>query len=196
MDRSYINQRTELANQNTSDLTKLNSKVKSDIPKYWDKDFINARLNDIQNTSHYEIFFVLWRTGIRVSELVGIRKRDIDFENFMLKIKWLKNRRYEERNIPLHPEVKNLLVSYTRTMKQEDLIFGITRQRVWQLSKKYFGDNPHRFRHSFAVNWLRNNGDVFILCRYLGHSSIQTTMKYLSIVPIDQGKELLKIDFN
>lgn len=56
--------------------------------------------------------------------------------------------------------------------------------------------HPHQFRHSFAVNWLRNNGDIIILHRILGHTKIQTTMEYLKIVPTDQGKELLKINFD
>jgi len=50
-------------------------------------------------------------------------------------------------------------------------------------------------RHSFAVNWLRCGGEIDVLHRILGHSKIQTTMEYLKIVPRDQGKALMGIDF-
>lgn len=72
----------------------------------------------------------------------------------------------------------------------------MTRQRAWQLTQKYLGGHPHQLRHSFAVNWLRSGGEIVVLHRMLGHSKVQTTMEYLKIVPTDQGKELLKIQFD
>ena len=58
--------------------------------------------------------------------------------------------------------------------------------------------HPHTFRHSFAVNYLRqadSANDLVILRKLMGHSSILTTMKYLDIVPRDQAKQLAKIQF-
>ena len=80
-------------------------------------------------------------------------------------------------------------------MKSEDIVFPISRQRAWKISRRYLGGSPHTVRHSFAVNWLRHGGDIVILKNILGHSKIETTMEYLKIVPIDQGKELLKVRF-
>jgi integrase/recombinase XerD len=113
----------------------------------------------------------------------------------MMKVKWLKSRKYHERIVPIHPELRNLLQLYTASMKADDKVFPMSRQRAWQLTKKYLNGNPHKIRHSFAVNWLKCEGDVYILHKILGHSKIQTTMVYLDIVPIDQGKELMKITF-
>jgi hypothetical protein len=52
------------------------------------------------------------------------------------------------------------------------------------------------FGTGFAVNWLRHQGDIYVLSRYMGHSRIQNTMEYLKIVPMDQGRELMKITFD
>jgi integrase/recombinase XerD len=138
----------------------------------------------------------LWFTGLRITEALSITKKNIDFTNYMITAKWLKSRKYKERVIPIHPRIRELLLLYTATMNLEDSLFPFSRQYAWKLTKKYLGGSPHKLRHSFAVNWLRNDGDIVTLHRILGHSKIQTTMEYLKIVPIDQAKELNKISFD
>jgi len=177
------------------DLTKTTEKVKKDFPKYWKRELINSKLELIKNPQHQMLLRFLWMSGVRITEAVSLRKQDIDFQSYVMTCRWLKSRKYKFRNVPLHPHLKPLLQLYTSTLKAEDRVFPITRQRAWQLTKKYLDGHPHQLRHSFAVNWLRSDGDLIILHRILGHSKIQTTMEYLKIVPIDQGKELLKIQF-
>jgi integrase len=186
---------SDLVVLNSRDLTNHIHKVKADIPKYWDRDYIVSKISGINNHTHKMLLDFLWRSGVRITEAVNLTKGSLDFENYVMTVRWLKSRKYKYRNVPLHPNLKNLLQLYTAPMKSDDLVFPITRQRAWQLTKKYLGGHPHQLRHSFAVNWLRCGGDIVILHRVMGHSKIQTTMEYLKIVPIDQGKELLKIQF-
>lgn len=190
MNEILINQKTEITVLNSQDFTKHKSTV-----KYWERDYINYRLEQISNKSHKTLFMFLWRTGCRISEALGVTKRDIDLENFVVTIRWLKKRKYCNRQLPLHPHVRTILDYYIMNLKSDDKLFSITRQRADQLSRKYFGGSCHRFRHSFAVNWLRSNGDLYLLSKMLGHSSIKVTEVYLQIVPIDVGKELLKVKF-
>ena len=179
----------------TQDLTNRASKVKYELPKYWGRDYINQRIEDCKTHQYKMLLVFLWYSGVRVTEAVSLRKQGIDFENYVMELRWLKSRKYLTRNVPIHPQLRDILQLYVATLKAEDRVFPITRQRAWQITKQYLNGSPHQLRHSFAVNWLRCGGDIVTLHRVLGHSKIQTTMEYLKIVPIDQGKELIKIQF-
>ena len=192
---SYINNSHELEIQRRQNLTISSQCVKREHAPYWDKEFINTSIDQCQNPSHRMLLTFLWESGVRITEAINLQKKDIDFSNYVMTVKWLKSRKYHNRVVPLHPDLREKLLIYTASMLSEDKIFPISRQRAWQITKKELGGHPHMMRHSFAVNWLRCDGDLVILKGILGHSKIQTTMEYLKIVPMDQGKELLKIQF-
>jgi integrase len=177
------------------DLTTPINNVKSDIPSYWSRDQIHLMLDSVHNALHKMLFTFLWMTGVRITEAIELRRRDFDFDGYLITIRWQKNRKYESRNIPLHPQLRQLLQLYCSNMKYDDFLFNLSRQRAWQLSQKYFDANPHKFRHSFAVNWLKCGGSIVVLSQIMGHSDVKVTMGYLRIVPVEQGKELIKITF-
>jgi len=180
-------------NQEIQESTKKS--VKRDLPKYWDRDYIHSALDKIDNAAHRMLLQFLWMSGLRITEAVSLRLEDIDFDNYTMNVRWLKSRKYHRRIVPLHPGLREFLKIYTARFKYGERIFPITRQGAWLITKKYMNGHPHQMRHSFAVNWLRCDGDIVTLHRVLGHSKIQTTMEYLKIVPVDQGKELIKIQF-
>lgn len=194
-ENGYINGANEIIIPSRQDLTISAESVKQDIRKYWDRSYINACIADIPNHNYKMLITFLWRTGVRITEAVSLRKTDIDFIKYMIVVRWLKSRKYKQRVLPIHTSICELLQVYTAPMKAEDRVFPISRQRAWQITKRYLKGHPHQLRHSFAVNWLMCGGDIIILHKILGHSKIQTTMEYLKIVPIDQGKELQKITF-
>jgi len=185
----------DLVVSNNQDLTIHNRKVKADLRKYWDRDYINTCINNIKNNNHKMLLRFLWMTGVRISEALNVRKRDLNFDDYLMRIRWLKSRKWKERIIPMHPLLKDVLELYVANCKADNLVFPISRQRAYQITKKHLKGSPHQLRHSFAVNWLKCDGDLVMLHRILGHSKIQTTMEYLKIVPVDQGKELIKIKF-
>ena len=180
---------------NNQDLTNPLEFVKQDIRQYWERDYINEKLDQVKNVKHQFLLKFLWMTGLRVSEIINVRKKDIDLDSYLMRVRWLKSRKYKERVVPIHPDLRDLIQMFTASLKAETKLFDYSRQRVFQLTKKYLGGKTHKLRHSFAVNWLKCGGDVIILSRVMGHSNVNTTMEYLKIVPIDQGKELIKVSF-
>ena len=163
--------------------------------KYWESDYINTHIDAIKNKAHKTFFMLLWRTGMRVSEAIGIEKQHVDLDNYIITIRWLKKRKAMTRRVPMHPDLRMILDYYMTNLKYNEKLFPWSRQRADQLAKEHFQGNCHKFRHSFAVNWLRSGGDLYLLSKMLGHSSITVTEVYLAIVPVDVGKELLKIKF-
>lgn len=192
MNEPFINERTQVIESDEKDLTESQENVKK---KYWDKEYIKNRISSIKNKRHKMLLQFLWMTGTRISEAVNIKKRDIDFDNHTVQIRWQKRKNEEKRNIPLHPNLVEILDFYCGNMNLDDYIFDFSRQRAHQICRKHLGGNPHKLRHSFAVQWLRSGNRLETLSRVLGHSDIRITMEYLKIVPQDQGKEMLNMEF-
>lgn len=166
-----------------------------ELPKYLEADFINERINQIKNNRHRMLVIFLWMTGVRIQECLLVRKKDLDFINETIQIRWQKSKKYKYRNIPMHHKLKQVLTFYTASFKAEDKLFPFTRQNARKITMRYLHSSPHKLRHSFAVHYLRQGGELINLHKLLGHSRIQTTMIYLNIVPKDIGKELNKIEF-
>jgi integrase/recombinase XerD len=186
-------------NPSGQDLTKVRRNVKQDIIPHFTKDEMIELLKGVPPDRTGVLFQFAWRTGMRVTEIVSIKKGDIDFENEELTIRWLKSRKAHHRVLCMHQSLKNPLYMYSAQMKYDDRLFAITRQRADQLAKKYGFDHMHKIRHSFAVNFLRQSRSPYALVELkemLGHSKIETTMQYLKVVPMAQKESMRRIQFD
>lgn len=195
--KHYIKEGGEIVVQPPRQTPKLDKSVRNvkNLPEYWNADYVKNQISQVSPGMHKVLYQTMWMTGIRITEALNIRKRDLDLKNYTIEVRWQKNRKYKTRNVACHPQLMSILEVYTAGMNQEDRLFPITRQRAWQLYQRDFKGKPHKMRHSFAINWLRNGKSLAMLSRHLGHSRIQTTMIYLQIVPLDVGKELLEVEF-
>jgi integrase/recombinase XerD len=137
----------------------------------------------------------LYATGLRVSELLGINIRDIDFEDRILRCYGKGNR---ERIVPIHDEAIFHLREYltsTRTRLQKsnssDAVFlnrfgkRLSRQGFWLTIKRYSSAigttktiTPHTFRHSFATHMIEGGAPISYVQAMLGHRSVSTTEVY------------------
>jgi len=184
---------------NNQDLTILKGNVKQEIIPHFSLDEMKYLLSLVPLDKRGMLFNFLWRTGVRVSECISIKKSFIDFDNDEISIRWLKNRKAHYRVIPLHYSLKNPLYMFCSGFKADQFVFPISRQRVFQLCQKWGFNNPHKIRHSFAINFIRQNDNpsaLFELQKLLGHSDINTTMIYLKVVPSDLKKSVNKIRFD
>lgn len=169
--------------------------VKKGIRKYRSFEELRELISKVEGSKKKITLLTLYYTGLRVTEVNQIRKRDIDFQNNMMTVRHLKSRKFFERVIPIHSTLKEILQVYSMTLNSDEFLFPMSRQYIYRLCSELMGISPHQFRHSFAVNYLRQGGRIEDLRILLGHSYINTTMEYLKIVPQDLSKELQKIKF-
>lgn len=96
-------------------------------------------------------------SGSRVSEILGLRKKDLIFKDdkIALDIVVKKKRRGEGRELhrfgAVHPLVVKELRKFVFSLGDEDKLFTIHRSRVWEMYGKLFGIGTHSLRHSFVI---------------------------------------------
>lgn len=140
---------------------------------------------------------LLYATGMRVSELIGLKAEDVNLQmGYVTCIE-----RNKERIIPFGNVCKKALNSYLTKARESfvgekdvDVLFtncsgkAMSRQGFWKVLKGYAenagisGDiTPHTLRHSFAAHLLQNGADIKSVQEMLGHSDISTTQMYLNL---------------
>lgn len=191
--------------KNTTKDLMVKSGGQPDVPfRYFTEPELSALFNAIprEKTRDLVLFLTLLGTGKRISEVLSIRRKDIDFVNRSLRIVTLKKRKRTEQIIRLHPDLAYWLSIYTGSLKADDFIFPLKRQYADDLVKKYCGlaeipsekAHCHTFRHTFAVRWLEQGKPIHKLKRHLNHSHINTTMKYLKVVDQDLNETVDSLD--
>jgi integrase/recombinase XerD len=141
----------------------------------------------------------LYATGLRVSELVGLKLHEVNFDMGVVRV---FGKGSKERLVPLGEEAIDWLRLYLGEARrallgerQSDDIFvtargcAMTRQAFWQLIKRYAvlagidpaRLSPHVLRHAFATHLLNHGADLRVVQMLLGHSDISTTQIYTHI---------------
>jgi len=144
------------------------------------------------------IMELLYATGMRVTELISLRRNDIKLEHRLLKCTGKGNK---ERWIPFTDRAHNILNEYIQSIrprlikkKDTNLLFlnnhgkPISRQGVFYLIKNYAKISgikkkvtPHTFRHTLATHLIENGADLRSVQEMLGHSDISTTQIYTHV---------------
>jgi integrase/recombinase XerC len=136
---------------------------------------------------------LLYATGVRVSELISISLKDIDFE---LKEIRIMGKGQKERIVLFGGQSAVLLSQYlaeTPSTAANHKLFSLTPRSIQRIIKHRFGElaqsvSPHTLRHSFATALLNGGADLSSIQTLLGHESISTTQHYTHI-PDDQLKD-------
>lgn len=185
-------------------------KVEKKAPSILSVEDINSLLSQPSGSSSKEVrdkamLELLYATGIRVSELIGLKVEDLN-----LSVGFISCRDGQKtRTIPFGKVAKNSLVNYMEQArsilvkgKESPWLFtncsgqAMSRQGFWKIIK-YYGEKagingditPHTLRHSFAAHLLRNGADIHAVQAMLGHSDSNTTQMYMAYSKIDTMRE-------
>lgn len=169
-------------------------RASSTLPPVMSKEEILSVINGVKNVKHKTILILLYSTGMRVSEIVNCKIADIDSKNMRIKI--VQGKGAKDRYTIMSDQVLLELRAYYLIYKPKEYLFNGTKagtkysvrsiQHLMQKallnaglqSKDY---TVHTIRHSFATHLLDNGTDLYTIKELLGHTSLQTTMRYMHL---------------
>jgi integrase/recombinase XerD len=172
------------------------------IPDYLEKEQVDEILNAAKTCNHrdYLLLRFMWRTGVRVSEVINVTPKDIEYKNGVVNIRKAKGGR--QQRVLLDQETLKMLSDYVLALNtpEDPPVFPISRAQVFNLVMRY-GDtgglkiHPHTLRHSFAIHLVRSGMDLMRLQLLLGHSSLSITQVYLQFKDDDLREAYEKVAF-
>jgi len=198
-----------------------NSKVPRRLPKALTIKEITSLIESTKREGEpislrdHAIIELLYGTGARVSEIVGIDINDFaqsDIEGNPITTLKLRGKGSKERIVPLGSFAKSALDEYlvrirpnllskSKSARAETALFlnqrgsRLSRQSAWQMisdaadSTGLSGKvSPHVFRHSYATHLLDGGADIRVVQELLGHASVTTTQIY-TLITIDKVRE-------
>jgi integrase/recombinase XerD len=154
---------------------------------------------------NYAMILTLLDTGLRISELCTLTMDKLFLEDGIARVTGKGNK---ERMIPIGKQVQRVLWHYIEccrpvpTNVNNNFVFlsdegrPLDRRRM-EAVMKYYGNkaklvgircSPHTLRHTAAISFLRNGGDLFSLQRLLGHNSLEMTRRYCEVADADVKK--------
>ena len=180
---------------------KIKSTKRKKLPVYFKQEEIEEKLNEIPRERKiekrdYAIILIAARLGLRVSDILNIRFKDINWEHYQLHIIQLKTN--HSNILPLPKDVGWAIIDYiqhARPVCKNEYLFVKMRHPFEKMEKfhnfnKYFETEEientkkgiHNLRHSLAKNMLDNDIPLHTISSILGHQSLETTSNtYLSI---------------
>jgi integrase/recombinase XerD len=184
---------------------------KSDIEKIFTAINLSQTKNLLILKRNVLLFYVLLFCGLRREELNLLQIRDIDFERKILTVRAENSKSQMTRKLPLHTEVLLRLKDYLAERRKyttqylfvsnnhdEKLSYAGLKHLVARLNVlSGIKFHLHQFRHTFAINFLKQSNNLFKLKELLGHKDIRMTQVYLRCMPTDEMRgdvESMSID--
>lgn len=145
----------------------------------------------------------LFSTAVRQRSLMNIKVKDIDFDNNVVYVNVTKNRK--PLIVPLNQTMVNILIEYLKYRQHksdEDYLFcnvfgqqlvkSTCYHKLYEYNKKRGVERTgiHRYRHTFAKQWILSGGNVVSLSQLLGHSSLEITQNYIHLLVSDVAKQV------
>lgn len=202
---TYIHKEFGIANR-AQDLTF--PKLEKRLPSYLSEEEVDALLsvvdtaNSQQGLRNKTMLYLLYVTGMRISEMISLEVSDIHFDTALLSV---IGKGDKGRMIPLPDFILKIIKEYLNTVHTSfvekhknvpylfPVIYGkkikpISRQAFWMILKQLWAKTgikksifPHKLRHSFATHMLKEGADLRSLQLLLGHENVSTVQIYTHV---------------
>jgi site-specific recombinase XerD len=154
-----------------------------------------CRQNKRQHLRYRALLLLFWRLGVRLSEVVNLHLKDVDWRNGCLRIRSPKTHR--ERLLPLPEDVGKALAAHLRANRPHSLRVFESRRSPHSLDRAYYhvkncmtylfglagirGHGTHALRHTAAAEMVSGGASFKAVAEVLGHKSISTTLIYAKL---------------
>ncbi|MFT4310994.1 MAG: tyrosine-type recombinase/integrase [Candidatus Woesearchaeota archaeon] len=167
------------------------SKRKKLLPKVVSRQEIFEMVKRTRSLKHKLIIILIYSSGLRVSELVNLKRKDLDMLNDKILIRQGKGKK--DRYTILSSKAKKYLSEYlVKTNFKTDYLFEgrsgkYSIKSIQEIVNKSssFHVTPHMLRHSFATHLLEDGINLRYIQRLLGHSKLETTSIYTRVASRD-----------
>ena len=171
------------------------------LPQYLEANEVQAIIRASDDPRARLLMLEQWRAGLRVSEALALEVADLSLDVDLPTIRVRSGKGRKARIVPVHPELGaafQTALAYGNVYEGRIIDVHRTTAHRWVqkavVRAEQLGAIPpgrevstHTFRHSYARHLLMNGIPINYLSRWLGHSSIQTTLIYLELVPDPSG---------
>lgn len=165
------------------------SKTPKISPEFLEEGEVIRLLSAIENKKHKLMVSLMYAAGLRVSELVNLKAKDLNFDT---GFGWVRHGKgNKDRMFIIAERLKDELAFLAMGLDGEDYLFKglnghISVRSIQEIVRKAAGQSgikknvhPHTLRHSFATHIIMNKGDIISVQTLLGHKSAETTMGYV-----------------
>lgn len=162
------------------------------LPVVLSREEIRKLFNAADNEKKKLILMILYATGLRVSELINLKVKDIDFDEGVIKV--VSGKGKKDRIVTISKRLLNRVKNYVKTKSPNDYVF--VSKYGDKLSSRYIQYlvkdlaiaanitkevTPHVLRHSYATHLLEAGTNIRIIQELLGHANLQTTQIYTKV---------------
>lgn len=179
-------------NNVTDKIDVKSAKRTKNLPVILNRSEIKALIEATNNKKHKLLLSIAYGAGLRVSEVVNLRVKDVNLDNLTLHI---KNAKGDKDRITIIPNsIKDELNKIVNSKEANEYVFSSERggklttrtaQKVFSNALKKTGIKKeasfHTLRHSFATHLLENGTDIRYVQELLGHANIRTTQRYTQV---------------
>ena len=165
------------------------------LPMLLSKEEVSKLLEAPSNLKHRALLATVYGSGLRVSEVVKLRPEHLDSNRMAIRVEQGKGRK--DRYTVLSRYCLELLRTHWRIARPDSWVFFgrdkqrpmpvNTAQRIFYNAKKAAGITKgrgiHTLRHCFASHALEAGVEIYVIKRWMGHSSLKTTYGYIHLSP-------------
>ena len=163
------------------------------LPEVLSREEVSRLFESATCSKHRLLFETIYGCGLRVSEAIHLRVRDIDRDRMTVRIEQGKGRK--DRYVPLSKRLLSRLEAFWKTEPPRHWVFEGSRshrslhvtaaQKAYTLAKLRAGilksGGVHALRHAYATHLIESGVDVLTVQRLLGHREVSTTMRYFHL---------------